>query len=130
DNLVYDRPLVPPPRETAPPVIQITFPAEGSTVEGAAPGQIALTLQSVVTESAIYSMSAVVNGRPPAPVHYSRIDATTFNASLELDGPGGLVEGNNTVVLTAFDFDRPQNQGTATVHFTFHIRPFPPLDIL
>jgi hypothetical protein len=130
DNLLYDRPLNPPPRESDPPVINITFPANGSTVEGVAPGQVALTLHSKVTETAIYSMSAVVNGRPPVPVHYSRIDAGSFNASLEIDGTGGLVEGANHVVLTALDFDRPQNQGTASVDFTYHIRPFPPTDIV
>src|SRR5207244_3301232 len=38
----------------------------------------------------------------------------------------GLVAGVNIVTLTATDFDRPSNTGSATTSFTFQRRPPPP----
>src|SRR5438270_20452 len=40
-----------------------------------------------------------------------------------------LIAGPNTVVVTAVDFDRPQNTTTASMDFTFSVRPPATLDV-
>src|SRR4030095_8623536 len=105
DHLLYARPRNPPPRESDPPIINITFPTNGSVVEGVVPGETRLTVQANVIETAILGMTAQVNNHAPMPVFYFRTGPQTFNVSVELSAAEGLVGGSNKVVLEAIDFD-------------------------
>lgn len=126
DNLLYDRPLIPAPADHTPPVVTITDPANLSTVGGSTPGATATTLTATVTEDALYSMTAQVNGHTPVLMSYGRTGPSTYTATAYLGSNDGLVDGNNTVVVTATDFDTPQNTGSSSVSFTFKTKPLPP----
>jgi hypothetical protein len=58
DNFLYDRPLNPPPADHTPPVITITDPSNGATVDGNTPGETATLVTATVTEDALYSLTA------------------------------------------------------------------------
>ncbi len=125
DNLLYNRPLHPPAREHNPPIITITSPTNGSTVQGTTPGSISTVLLATVKETAIMSMTAQINGHTAVPMNYWNTSPGNFDAGLTLDNSVGLIEGINTVVLTAVDFDQPPNTSTASVTFTFKKLPPP-----
>jgi hypothetical protein len=131
DNLLYDRPLNPPAHEHDPPIITITSPTNGSTVQGTTPAGVNTILLATVRETALMSMTAQVNGHAAVPVNYWNISPGNFDAGLALDANVGLVEGINTVILTAVDFDRPTpNTSTASVTFTFKkLPPLPPSQV-
>jgi hypothetical protein len=126
DNILYDRPLHPPIRESNPPVITDTYPASGSTVMGSTPGLTSITMNINVTETAIYDMTAQVNGHTPVPVSFHRLDPQKYSAFVNLDEKAGLINGTNRVVLTTRDFDRPQNSDSKEISFTFLTPAIPP----
>ena len=126
DNLGYDQPLSPPPGDHTPPVVTITSPTDGSTIDGSVPGETALTLTATINEDALYSLTAQVNGHSPVVMSYGRNGPGVYSATVYLDPSAGLVDGSNTVVVKATDFDVPQNTGTATTNFVFHTPPPPP----
>ncbi len=126
DNLAYDRPLNPPPGEHNPPVITLTSPTEGATVTGATPGATFFHVLANVKEDALATLAATVNGHAVATVTYSHTDPHNYTALTYVTDTDGLIDGANTLVMTAVDFDRPQNTSVVTVHFTFHVKPIPP----
>lgn len=108
-------------------LVTITTPSNGATIIGDVPGEIAVRVQATVTESAIASMTAQVNGGPPQPESYFHTDPRHYNAMVIVDANDGVVIGNNTVILVVRDFERPSNAGTASTPFTFQIKPIPAL---
>jgi len=126
DNLTYQRPLHPAPRESDPPLITITRPQANATVSGDIPGVASVWLQASITETALYSLTAQVNGQAPVPVIFTRQSPQTFSALVELTPAQGLADGANTVVLRAKDFDLPPNSGSASMSFVYHSLPVPP----
>ncbi len=126
DNLAYDRPLNPPPGEHDPPVITVTSPTEGATVTSAIPGATSTDVLANVKEDALATLTATINGHAVKIVTFSHTDAHNYTAVVYLDPTDGLIDGANTLVMTAVDFDNPPNTGTVTLHFTFHVKPFPP----
>ena len=71
--------------------------AEGADVEGAVPGQVRLTVLATVTESVLYDMSAQVNGHPPVPVNFFRIDPADYKAFVEIDEKTDLAVAKEAV---------------------------------
>ena len=133
DNLLYDRPLNPPAHESDPPIINIVSPHNNDTVTGTTPGEVATSLHAIITESALAQLTAQVNGHASRDVVYNQSAPNTYDVTISLRDVDGLVDGPNTVVLTAVDFDRPVNTTTASVTFTFKVKPIPPpstIDIL
>jgi hypothetical protein len=126
DNLLYDRALNPPAGEHVPPVITIITPSNGATVSDNAPGSTFVRVHAAVTETALYSMTARANGGAPVPATFFQTGPQTYDANVILTDMNGIVSGTNMVVLTASDFDQPQNTGTASVTFHYQVKPFPP----
>ena len=113
-------------RESDPPVVTITYPTDGATALGSTPGATVLTLQADITETAIYSMTAEVNGHAPVSVGYYHTSPQSYASYIQVDSTEGLISGTNTVRVNVWDFDRPQNTGSASTTFRFQVRPFPP----
>jgi hypothetical protein len=126
DNLLYDRSLNPPPRDTVPPVITITLPQSNQTVIGQVPGDILIDLQTTIAEDALASLSATVNGHAAVPLSYYHTDAHTYRSVVPIGQGDGLVEGANTITVTAIDFGRPPNNALASVSFNYMVKPRPP----
>jgi hypothetical protein len=126
DNLVYDRPLNPPPGEHVPPVVTITYPSDGSAVQGAVPGFVDVTIFASIIESALASVTANLNGGPPQPMAFFHDTPSSYQAQLEVTDAQALLVGQNSVVVTATDFDLPANTRSATSTFSFQIKPIPP----
>ena len=114
------------PRESDPPIVTITYPTDGATALGSTPGATVLTLQADITETAIYSMTAEVNGHAPVSVGYYHTSPQSYASYIQVDSTEGLISGTNTVRVNVWDFDRPQNTGSASTTFRFQVRPFPP----
>jgi hypothetical protein len=126
DNLLYNRPLHRPAREHNPPIITVTSPTNGSTVQGTTPGGVSTILLATMKETAIMSITAQVNSHFAVPMNYWNTSPGNFDAGVTIDNSSGLVEGINTVVVKVVDFDLPPNTGTARVAFTFKKLPLPP----
>ena len=86
DNLLYDRELHPPEGEHVPPIVSIDPPAAGATVTGVFVGDTALAVQAAVTETAIYSMTAQVNGGTPAPMTFRQVAPGQYTGLRGTDG--------------------------------------------
>jgi hypothetical protein len=130
DNLIYDRPASTPPRETDPPIITVTLPSNGATVTGRIPGELYLPVEATITETAIASLTARLNGRPPIAMTYRQTGPTNYQAMVSLDDADGLISGANTLVVTAVDFDRPAQTASLSINFIYQIAPIPPLSQL
>jgi hypothetical protein len=92
--------IVPAPADTTPPTVKITAPADGSTVS---------TSTVTVTGSATDAVGVVgvyLNGA-----------SVTLMPDGSFNVPVTLVEGANTITVTAFD--KAGNKGTATVTVTY-----------
>jgi hypothetical protein len=126
DNLLYDRPLHPPAHESDPPIITVTSPTNSSTVMGSIPGELRIALRATITETDLSSLTAQVNSHPPVLVSYSHITPQTYSAMVDLESRDGLVNGSNTLTLTAKDFDRPSNSASTRITFTYQVKPLPP----
>jgi hypothetical protein len=126
DNLVYDRPLVPVVRESEPPIITVVSPSNGATVTGTTPGSLFVEVKATVTESALASLTAQVNGHAPVPVNYKRLGTQTYSVGTGIDDVDGLVEGANTIVLTAVDFGQPAQSASVSLNFTYQSKPILP----
>jgi hypothetical protein len=125
DNIAYERELHPPAHENIPPVVTIIDPLNAATVAGSAPQEIAYLVRATIQESDLDKVTAAVNGSPAGPVFYSSSGPNSYNASLFVTASQGLVAGTNTIALTAKDFDRPPNTGSASVTFNFQPKPPP-----
>src|SRR5262249_46374715 len=87
---------------------------------------LSLTAQVSVTESAVFSLTAQLNGHAPVSASFFRIDPLHFAAFIPLSGATGLISGTNTLIVRALDFDRPPQTGSASVSFTYVDPPPPP----
>lgn len=126
DNLIYDRPLNPPPHESDPPLVTILAPAPGSAITGDFPGLTVLAAHLLMTDTALSSVSAALNGAAPVRLSFGRRGAQAFGADTYLGAWAGLHDGANTLVVQVRDFDRPQNTTSATVSFNYTTKPVPP----
>ena len=126
DNLLYNRALHPPLREHNPPVITVTDPANGSTITGSSPGSLFLEVHANVVETALARMTVQLNGGTPVLMSFFHTDPNTYSAGMILSDSNGLVEGANTLIVQALDFDQPQNTASVTINFTYKVKPFPP----
>ena len=126
DNLLYDRALNPPPGEHVPPIVTILTPPNNQTVTGDFPGQLSLAVSAHVTETALYSMTAQLNGATPVLMTFFLSGTNSYQAYAAMDGASGLISGTNKLVVRARDFDNPQNIGNATVTFTYQTKQMPP----
>ena len=126
DNLVYERPTHPTQSETDPPAISIIQPARAASIQGEIPGDMHVDVTAIITDTAIYSITAQVNGRKPIHLYFERTGDSTFVAKGTLSRFDGLVDGANSLTVQARDFDRPPNLANSTVNFVFRTKPIPP----
>jgi hypothetical protein len=126
DNLLYDRPISVPPRETAPPIITVTSPVNGAIVTGSIPGELYLPVEATIAETALASLTVQLNGHAPIAMSYRQTEPATYQAMVALNQADGLVRGTNTLIVTAVDFDRPPQTASVSINFTYHIAPIPP----
>src|SRR5207244_2735636 len=106
-----------------PPVITITRPAAGETVQGAFPAAVSTTVEGTIAEAALRSVTVSVNGHTAFPVYYVLEAPGSYRFLATINGPDGLASGSNEITIHATDF--ANSMAPAMRQFTYVIPPRP-----